>query len=305
MSLPENLPENLPSDLFTTILSSMQQDTDNVQEAYKGFKEFKGKAGVGLTGQFANRTTTFEDILGVTKEAIQSKADRDLTKPDFGDPVDYVIRTDGACLGNPGPMGLGIAVFSNNGDSYDKGYHLCIDTKEGTNQKAEILAGALGYWIGLHLAKDRKSIRIECDSQYLVETMNGTWSISDPGNARLFMLAGFLRAQYATPPPIFHIYREWNREADYLSNQALGFPDTQLIAPLSVFQSTLSLFQSTLSSYSPPLNPDDLLLRISAPCLRNQLEKAKIPSETIDSILQKILEKSSSTPKQGSRIPAV
>lgn len=287
-----SLPENLPSDLFTTILSSMQQDTDNVQEAYKGFK-FKNGAGVGLTGQFAN-ATTFEAILGVTKEAIQSKADRDLTKPDFGDPVDYVIRTDGACLGNPGPMGLGIAVFSHNGDSYEKGYHLCIKTKEGTNQKAEILAGAVGYWIGLELDKTGKSIRFESDSKYLVETMNGTWGISDPDNARLFMLAGYLRAQYATPPPIFHIYREWNREADYLSNQALGFPDTQLIAPLSLFQSTLS-----------SLNPDLLLLRISAPCLRNQLEKANIPSKAINSILQKILENSSSTPKQGSRIPAV
>lgn len=289
MSLPENLPDNL----FTTILSSMQQDGTNVQNAYKGF-EFKKGAGVGLTGQFANRATTFEDILGVTKEAIQSKADRDLTKPDFGDPVDYVIRTDGACLGNPGPMGLGIAVFSNNGESFEKGYCLFIDNPDGSNQKAEILAGALGYWVGLHLAKDGKSIRIECDSDYFVKTMNKDYGISDSGNARLFMLAGYLRAQYATPPKIFHIYREWNREADYLSNQALGFPDTQLIAPLSVFQSTLS-----------SLNPDLLLLRISAPCLRNQLEKANIPSETIDTILKKILENSSSTPEQGSRIPAV
>lgn len=288
-----SLPENLPSDLFTTILSSMQQDGDNVQNAYDGFK-FKKGAGDGLTEQFANRATTFEYILGVTKKTIQSKADRDLTKPDFGAAVDYVIRTDGACLGNPGPMGLGIAVFSKNGDSYEKGYHLCIKTKEGTNQKAEILAGALGYWIGLELDETGKSIRFESDSQYLVETMNGTWSISDPGNARLFMLAGYLRAQYENTPPIFHIYREWNREADYLSNQALGFPDTQLIAPLSLFQSTLS-----------SLNPDDLLLRISAPCLRNQLEKAKISSETIDSILNEILENSSSTPKQGHRIPAV
>lgn len=293
MSLPENLPEKLTDDLFTTILSSMQQDGDNVQNAYDGFKEFKGKAGVGLTGQFAN-ATTFEDILGVTKEAIQSKADRDLTKPDFGDPVDYVIRTDGACLGNPGPMGLGIAVFSNNGESFEKGYSLFIDNPDGSNQKAEILAGALGYWVGLHLAKDGKSIRIECDSDYFVKTMNRDYGISDPGNARLFMLAGFLLTQYKTPPPIFHIYREWNREADYLSNQALGFPDTQLIAPLSVFQSTLS-----------SLNPDLLLLRISAPCLRNQLEKANIPSETIDSILNEILENSSSTPKFGHRIPAV
>ena len=288
-----SLPENLPSDLFTTILSSMQQDGDNVQNAYDGFK-FKKGAGDGLTEQFANRATTFEYILGVTKKTIQSKADRDLTKPDFGAAVDYVIRTDGACLGNPGPMGLGIAVFSNNGDSYEKGYHLCIDNPDGSNQKAEILAGALGYWVGLHLAKDGKSIRIECDSDYFVKTMNKDYGISDPGNARLFMLAGYLRAQYATPPPIFHIYREWNREADYLSNQALGFPDTQLIAPLSLFQSTLS-----------SLNPDLLLLRISAPCLRNQLEKANIPSETIDSILNEILENSSSTPKFGHRIPAV
>lgn len=292
-----SLPENLPSDLFTTILSSMQQDGTNVQNAYNGFK-FKGKAGDGLTEQFANRATTFEYILGVTKEAIQSKADRDLTKPDFGDPVDYVIRTDGACLGNPGPMGLGIAVFSNNGESYEKGYHLFIDTKEGTNQKAEILAGAVGYWIGLELDKTGKSIRFESDSQYLVETMNGTWGISEPGNARLFMLCGFLRAQYKTPPPIFHIYREWNREADYLSNQALSFPDTQLIAPLS-------LFQSTLSSYSSSFKPDDLLLRISAPCLRNQLEKAGLSPETINSILNEILENSSSIPKKGHRIPAV
>lgn len=287
-----SLPEKLTDDLFTTILSSMQQDGTNVQNAYNGF-EFKKGAGVGLTGQFANRTTTFEDILGVTKEAIQSKADRDLTKPDFGDPVDYVIRTDGACLGNPGPMGLGIAVFSNNGESFEKGYSLFIDNPDGSNQKAEILAGALGYWVGLHLAKDGKSIRIECDSDYFVKTMNKDYGISDSGNARLFMLAGFLRTQYENTPPIFHIYREWNREADYLSNQALGFPDTQLIAPLSVFQ-------STLSSLKP-----DLLLRISAPCLRNQLEKANIPSETIDSILQKILKNSSSTPKFGHRIPAV
>jgi len=290
-----NLPESLDPTILTDILGSMPSNPAFVDAAYASFKEFKKSSGYGLTDILKNPDTTLEQVLAVTEATVKQKAERDLTKPDFGDPVDYVIRTDGACLGNPGPMGLGIAVFSNNGDSYDKGYHLCIDTKEGTNQKAEILAGALGYWIGLHLAKDRKSIRIECDSDYFVKTMNKDYGISDPGNARLFMLAGYLRAQYKnTPPPIFHIYREWNREADYLSNQALGFPDTQLIAPLSHFQTALS-----------SLNPDLLLLRISAPCLRNQLEKANIPSETIDSILNEILENSSSTPKQGSRIPAV
>jgi hypothetical protein len=93
------------------------------------------KAGNGLTDLLKNPDTTLEQVLAVTKSKVNQKADRDLTKPDFGDPVDYVIRTDGACPGNPGPMGLGIAVFSNNGESFEKGYSLFIDNPDGTQPK--------------------------------------------------------------------------------------------------------------------------------------------------------------------------
>ncbi len=292
-----SLPETLPTNIFAEILATMPQNPTLVDSAYGSFKEFKKRSDIGLTELLTNPNTTLEQVLVVTESAVKQKAPRDLTKPDFGDPVDYVIRTDGACIGNPGPMGIGIAVFSNNGESFEKGYSLFIDEAQGTNQKAELLAGIAGLWIGLGLVKAGKSLRFECDSEYFVKTLNGDYGIGDPDNARLFMMAAYLRAQYPTAPAFHHIYREWNQEADYLSNEALGFPETQLIARLGDFQTALANL--------PDFEPNNLLLRSTVPLLRRQLEKQGIPEATFDTVLRNLFDHANvAKPKQGTRIPA-
>ena len=124
-----------------------------------------------------------------------------------------VLHTDGACLGNPGPMGLGIVLEREDG----KEYTLSEPAGHGTNNIAEYSALIRG--LQLAQQKDVTSINAYLDSQLVVEQVNGNWRVKDKTLAALHekvqeLLAGF------TEHTIEHVRREHNRRADMLSKAA-------------------------------------------------------------------------------------
>ncbi len=78
-----------------------------------------------------------------------------------------VIYTDGACSGNPGPGGYG-AVLLYNGHRKE----LSAGFRKTTNNRMELL-GAIE---ALRALKDRCSVRLHTDSQYVVNAIEKGWA---------------------------------------------------------------------------------------------------------------------------------
>ena len=78
------------------------------------------------------------------------------------------IYTDGACLGNPGPGGYGL-IIEEGGARRDKsgGFRLT------TNNRMEIMAAIAG----LESLKQKSSVILISDSQYLVRAMTEGWAV--------------------------------------------------------------------------------------------------------------------------------
>lgn len=123
-----------------------------------------------------------------------------------------LIFTDGAALGNPGPMGIGIVVYRNG----EKLKEICEYIGEGTNNMAEYTAviRALEY------AKEigEKEVHLRSDSQLLVRQLSGEYKTRDP-KLRILKrkIDGLLKGMDVR---FEHIPREKNEEADELSKKA-------------------------------------------------------------------------------------
>lgn len=76
------------------------------------------------------------------------------------------IYTDGACLGNPGPGGWAAIIVSDAGRRELKGRE-----EDTTNNRMEVVAAIKG----LAETPPGSEVRVESDSQYLVQTMTGRW----------------------------------------------------------------------------------------------------------------------------------
>ncbi|HWO01380.1 MAG TPA: ribonuclease HI [Blastocatellia bacterium] len=77
------------------------------------------------------------------------------------------IYTDGACLGNPGPGGYGVVLlFGGHRKELSGGFRLT------TNNRMELLA----VIVGLRALKERCSVTVYSDSQYVVNTIEKGWA---------------------------------------------------------------------------------------------------------------------------------
>jgi ribonuclease HI len=100
------------------------------------------------------------------------------------------IWTDGACSGNPGPMGIGVVVIHGDGREEISEY-----LGVGTNNIAELVAIERGLEIASkRLAADTRRVRIHSDSSYAIGLLEKGWKAK--ANAELVarirrQLAGF------------------------------------------------------------------------------------------------------------------
>ena len=127
----------------------------------------------------------------------------------------WLIHTDGASKGNPGPAGAGW-IIEKRGTSLNvkKGKFL----GPGTNNEAEYQALILALEEALALGAD--VVQVYMDSELLVRQLNGQYKVRSPKLRGYFeesreLLSKFIK--YA----IIHINREENREADRLANDAI------------------------------------------------------------------------------------
>lgn len=85
-----------------------------------------------------------------------------------------VIYTDGACSGNPGPMGIGAVLLC---PPFKKIKKICQPIGHGTNNIAELQAISLALSaLNSHQRKDCE-VTIRSDSQYAIGMLSKGWKI--------------------------------------------------------------------------------------------------------------------------------
>jgi len=135
----------------------------------------------------------------------------------------YRINIDGGSRGNPGPAAYGVIIRDGGGEIVAK---LKKYIGRMTNNVAEYygLIAALDY----AEAHGVKAIRIESDSELLVKQMRGQYKVKSEDLRPLFERALKMSKAFESFR-IEHVYREQNREADALANEALD--ETEAKAP--------------------------------------------------------------------------
>jgi ribonuclease HI len=127
----------------------------------------------------------------------------------------YQANIDGGSRGNPGPAAYGVVIRDAKGEIRAK---LKKYIGQNTNNVAEYfgLIAALDY----AQTHDIRALRIESDSELLVKQMRGHYKVKSGDLRPLFERAKKM-SQTLESFRIDHVYREHNREADALVNQAL------------------------------------------------------------------------------------
>ena len=126
------------------------------------------------------------------------------------------IFTDGCCLGNPGPMGIGVVIYRDGIRVEELDEYI----GNGTNNVAEYTAVIRALEI-VHEMGD-KSVHLKSDSLLLVKQLNNEYKVKDaklkPLKERVGDLCHGLEVHFE------HIPREKNSEADKLSKEAADIP---------------------------------------------------------------------------------
>jgi ribonuclease HI len=129
---------------------------------------------------------------------------------------------DGGARGNPGPAGYGVRIEAPDGAVVDELYGAL---GRATNNVAEYN----GLLAALQWAVDRgeRRVHIRADSELLVKQMRGEYKVKNPGLQPLYVRARLLTAQL-DEVKFEHVRREFNTEADRLSNLGMDESEKQL-----------------------------------------------------------------------------
>jgi ribonuclease HI len=150
----------------------------------------------------------------------------------------FVIRTDGAARGNPGPASLGAALFDlGRPDARDPRAQPDASISEYLGVQTNNVAEYTGTLRALELARDlgASEVHLLLDSKLIVEQLAGRWRVRDAKLIPLWgacrqVLAGFKRWSAA------HVPCAQNAIADALANQAIdrvagGGPPRVVVQP--------------------------------------------------------------------------
>ena len=131
---------------------------------------------------------------------------------------------DGGARGNPGPAGYGVRIEDPAGTLIAE-LHGALGI--ATNNVAEYngLLAAL-RWAVAHSEQD---VHIRADSELLVKQMRGEYKVKNPGLQTLHADARLLLTRLGRVR-FEHVRREFNKEADRLSNLGMDDAEAQLRA---------------------------------------------------------------------------
>lgn len=127
----------------------------------------------------------------------------------------YRANIDGASRNNPGPASYGVVIRDPRGEIVAK-------LKKYIGRMTNNVAEYYGLIAALDYAESHgvRALRVESDSELLVKQMRGHYKVKSGDLRPLFERARKM-SQALESFRIDHVYREQNREADALANEAL------------------------------------------------------------------------------------
>jgi ribonuclease HI len=139
----------------------------------------------------------------------------------FGDappeqkPAAHQANIDGGSRGNPGPAAYGVVIRDARGE-------VVARLKKYIGQSTNNVAEYFGLIAALDYAQTHgiRALRVESDSELLVKQMRGIYKVKSLDLQPLHERAKKMSQGFASFR-IDHVYREQNRDADALVNQAL------------------------------------------------------------------------------------
>ena len=122
---------------------------------------------------------------------------------------------DGAARGNPGPASYGVVIRDGQGE-------LVAKLKKYIGRMTNNVAEYYGLIAALDYAQSHsiRALRVESDSELMVKQMQGQYKVKSDDLRPLFERAKKMSQGFESFR-IDHVYREQNREADALANEAL------------------------------------------------------------------------------------
>jgi ribonuclease HI len=127
----------------------------------------------------------------------------------------YRANIDGGSRGNPGPAAYGVIIRDARGEIVAK-------LKKYIGRMTNNVAEYYGLIAAMDYAQSHsiRALRIESDSELLVKQMRGQYKVKSEDLRPLFERAQKMSKAFDSFR-IEHVYREQNREADALANEAL------------------------------------------------------------------------------------
>lgn len=134
---------------------------------------------------------------------------------------DFIAHTDGACAGNPGTMGIGVALYDGHtGQLIDQ--H-SSDIGHGTNNKAEYAAVITALeMICVH--QEAKTALIRSDSQLVINQITGACSVRNSDMLEMLGQVENVLRCLSCAVEFQWIPRSENPVADALASGAVGMP---------------------------------------------------------------------------------
>lgn len=139
------------------------------------------------------------------------------------------IYTDGGSRGNPGPSAIGVVFYNEKGDIIKK-YSEAIGEKTNNEAEYQAVIFALKKFKALFGKKiaETSEIEIRTDSELLIKQLNGFYKILEPKIQQLFLMIWNLKLDFKKVKFKF-VFRDKNKEADKLVNEALDLKQVNLI----------------------------------------------------------------------------
>jgi ribonuclease HI len=127
----------------------------------------------------------------------------------------YKLQFDGCSKGNPGLAGAGAVIYQNDHEIW---YDFSFLGKSSTNNQAEYNGLLLGLNQAINL--NITEILVEGDSDLVIKQMNNKYKVKSENLIPLYEKAKRLESMFEKIT-FTHIYRNKNKRADELANQAV------------------------------------------------------------------------------------
>jgi len=143
----------------------------------------------------------------------------------------YRMNIDGGSRGNPGPAAYGVLIREARGEVVAK-------LKKYIGRFSNNVAEYYGLIAAMDYAQSHgvRAIRIESDSELLVKQMRGLYRVKSADLQPLYERAQKMSKAFDSFR-IDHVYREQNREADALANEALDEVEGKPASPTATAKS--------------------------------------------------------------------